>query len=31
MPGGVAQIRYRVGKGAFQTAVGTTAWTFKPS
>ena len=27
--GGVAQIRYRVGKGAFQTAVGTTAWTFK--
>jgi sugar lactone lactonase YvrE len=26
---GVAQVRYRVGKGAFKTAVGTTVWSFK--
>jgi len=26
---GVAQVRFRVGKGAFQSASGTTAWTFK--
>jgi hypothetical protein len=26
---GVAQVRYRVGKGGFKPAVGTTAWSFK--
>lgn len=25
-PSGIARVRYRVGKGAFKTAVGTTAW-----
>jgi len=28
-PSGVAQVRFRVGKGAFQAASGTTAWSFK--
>jgi sugar lactone lactonase YvrE len=27
-PGGVAQVRFRVGKGAFKTAGGTTSWRF---
>jgi DNA-binding beta-propeller fold protein YncE len=28
-PNGIAQVRYRVGKGAFKNAVGTTAWKLK--
>lgn len=28
-PSGVAQVRFRVGKGAFQSAAGTSSWSFK--
>lgn len=28
-PSGIASVRYRVGKGAFKNAAGTTAWSFK--
>jgi sugar lactone lactonase YvrE len=28
-PSGIAQVRFRVGKGAFKTATGTTAWSLK--